>query len=1375
MSTKLTYHPVSPLVKRCFFAIIVLMLQAVALLTNAQNLSNKGKEFWVGYGHHQFMEMGQSNSQEMILYLSAEYPATVTVSITGTTWTRTYNVPANSVIATDLIPKSGGIDARLYSLPPSFGGTGGEGVFQNKSIHIKSNVPIVAYAHIYGSASSGATMLMPEETWGYSYISVNSQQYYDNNCYSWMFAIANHDNTVIEITPSVTSRNGRPAGVPFTATLNKGDIYQLVGESLGNSQGRELTGTTVKSIANSNGECYPIAVFSGSSRTSIACGSMGGSGDNNIQQIFPFQAWGKRYLTAPTSESGTASNLENSIFKVVVKDPTTVVKKNGVVQTGLIANSYYEFVSNTADFIEADKPVLVAQFMPSSGACGNGGSLGDPEMFYLSPIEQAIKRVGFYRNVREQISVNYLTMIIPTAGLNSLRIDGSPTFDYSYAHPNLNGYTVVVKRWDATSAQCITTSDSAFTAITYGLGSVESYGYNAGTLINNLNAVGAIHNTYDTSKSINDFTCTQTPVQLSILMAYQPTKMVWKLSALGTAISPNADVVVNAPVSTGTVLVKGITYYKYTLPGTYQFSTIGDYDITVFSTHPSIENCNNTEKVGFTVPVRGKPRAVMTYAYTGCTLDTVYFKGDTTLKEPKIDRWFWEYPGAVKDSGMLVKKIFAPGTHAVKLMVISKDGCLGDTAFSVQAFPKPVAAFTTDQAALCEGGTLKITDNSTYTGTAPFKTWYWDFGNDSVLTATTGVPQNIPYKAYKTYTLKHVVKVSDLCISDTATKTVTVYAKPKPAFTYPSGCLPVSGVVQFTNNSTTPDVQNLAVHSWDFGDAGATPANPNTSTLKDPTHAYTKYGTYNIKYTLTTDKGCTKDTTITATFKLKPELAYGALTGICVNTPGTVKVDAASVLNGVLGKGYYRGPATDSTGNFTPATAGAGTHTIWYIFNTDKGCIDSISRTVVVYPKPVAAFAATTDVCLGQIATFTDQSTLPGGTITSWKWDLGNGTKPTNNNNTPFTVTYPQDTTYRVKLVTVSDHNCSSDTAFANVVVHPLPVADFTLPEKVCMPEGKAEFKNLSTVKDKSLLTYQWSFGEGGAGAVTTDPVYYYKAYGPFDVTLKVTSAFGCTNTAVKKLTAFYGQPVASFKVSPDTLCQGTDNVFTDQSTDATGTINKWQWNFGDGTTSTDRSPVKRYTAPGEYMVQLQVSNQSGCGSSAYNHKVVVYLQPVIDAGPSFVVAQGTTITFKPVVNDAVNLTFRWEPAADFPNPAVLAPVIQAMHDASYTLTATGKHNCTASDGLTVKVLKAVQPPNAFSPNGDNINDTWVIKNLSDYPGATIEVFNRYGQKVYSSKGYDAAWDGSFKGSQLPMATYYYVIRLSNGFEPLTGYVTIIR
>ncbi|HEU4471383.1 MAG TPA: gliding motility-associated C-terminal domain-containing protein, partial [Flavisolibacter sp.] len=64
---------------------------------------------------------------------------------------------------------------------------------------------------------------------------------------------------------------------------------------------------------------------------------------------------------------------------------------------------------------------------------------------------------------------------------------------------------------------------------------------------------------------------------------------------------------------------------------------------------------------------------------------------------------------------------------------------------------------------------------------------------------------------------------------------------------------------------------------------------------------------------------------------------------------------------------------------------------------------------------------------------------------------------------------------------------------------------------------------------------------------------------------------------------------------------------------------------------------------------------------------------------------------------------------------------------------------------------------------------------LRDYVGCTVEIFNRYGQQVFYSQGYNTPWDGRFKGADLPGGTYYYVIRLENGFKPITGSVTLIR
>ncbi|RYY72804.1 MAG: hypothetical protein EOO52_20335, partial [Gammaproteobacteria bacterium] len=583
--------------------------------SQAQNISNKGKEFWVGYGHHQFMEDG-SNSQQMTIYLSAEdKPATVTVTIDSSGilpsswWRRTYNIPAFTVIsietttaasfsasagAVGAIPKNlpGQYDARLYTDPPP-AGTGGAGLFRKKGIHIESTESIVAYAHIYGSASSGATMLLPVEAWGYSYISLNSNQDYSSNCYNWMYVVAKENNTIIEITPSVKTRaqniTGLQPGVAKQIILNKGQIYQVIGANTssdangngGNSStGNQLTGTVVKAI-----NCKPVAVFAGSSRTAnpIGCGS--GGGDNDNQQLFPEHSWGKRYLTAPFS--GTpATAFATSNYKVAVKDPSTKVYRNGVQLTGLQNNNYYVFQSNTADFIEADKPITVAQYMTGGGCIP--GSWGDPEMVILSPIEQATKKTGFYRNDDESIVLNYLTLIVPNGGtgLSSLRIDNSNVFTHTYTHPANPKYTVVIKQWNAAKAQCLVKGDSAFTGVTYGIGSVESYGYNIGAQLNDLRAIKHVHNVYDSVNKSNLFTCKNTPIKLSALISFQPTKITWKLDTLGLPITPNVRITQNNPVPLSSQVINGETYYLYEL-GDYKFTQAGTFYIPIETEEPS--------------------------------------------------------------------------------------------------------------------------------------------------------------------------------------------------------------------------------------------------------------------------------------------------------------------------------------------------------------------------------------------------------------------------------------------------------------------------------------------------------------------------------------------------------------------------------------------------------------------------------------------------------------------------------------------------------------------------------------------------------------------------------------------------------------------
>ena len=130
-----------------------------------------------------------------------------------------------------------------------------------------------------------------------------------------------------------------------------------------------------------------------------------------------------------------------------------------------------------------------------------------------------------------------------------------------------------------------------------------------------------------------------------------------------------------------------------------------------------------------------------------------------------------------------------------------------------------------------------------------------------------------------------------------------------------------------------------------------------------------------------------------------------------------------------------------------------------------------------------------------------------------------------------------------------------------------------------------------------------------------------------------------------------------------------------------------------------------------------------------------------------------------------------------FASPVVNSPyylTVTKMFDSDY-----GPKYCSISDTLLLTVFQDLDPPTAITPNGDGVNDTWIINGVSDYPDVEIQIFNRWGERVFYSKGmYDSPWDGTTtKGKDLPIGTYYFIIDLHDdrGTPPVTGPITIMR
>ncbi|MEA3317503.1 MAG: T9SS type B sorting domain-containing protein, partial [Bacteroidota bacterium] len=122
---------------------------------------------------------------------------------------------------------------------------------------------------------------------------------------------------------------------------------------------------------------------------------------------------------------------------------------------------------------------------------------------------------------------------------------------------------------------------------------------------------------------------------------------------------------------------------------------------------------------------------------------------------------------------------------------------------------------------------------------------------------------------------------------------------------------------------------------------------------------------------------------------------------------------------------------------------------------------------------------------------------------------------------------------------------------------------------------------------------------------------------------------------------------------------------------------------------------------------------------------------------------------------------------------------IYEIHSGNYELVITDENLCRLDSLIYLPNIHdiCIEIPNAFTPNNDFINDKWEINMFNLYPNVIIEVFDRYGKKVFYSKGYEESqyWDGTYNGKELPMDSYYYIIYLQNGMERLKGVVSIIK
>lgn len=543
------------------------------------------------------------------------------------------------------------------------------------------------------------------------------------------------------------------------------------------------------------------------------------------------------------------------------------------------------------------------------------------------------------------------------------------------------------------------------------------------------------------------------------------------------------------------------------------------------------------------------------------------------------------------------------GLFPVSLVVENSFGCR-DTVYRINyiAVINPVTNYIfPDTIKICLGDPFVFTDP-----TIGSNQWNWTFGDGG-----TSIDQNASY-SYNTignYTVTLNTSMPGGCtqtFNPYAYVMVIPYQKKPIDLNLAGPCKPYN--VNFS--TVTP---NVVSYLWIFGDGG-------TSTLPTPSHTYQNAGTYNVNLILVVGSGCSTqvDTTITLGH-LNPTQV--STLNDCVGSNLLFSVDDSTMFVSAIWN--FGDGATTPNFNCTHAYAIENTYSPYLITTDLSGCVDTFFTQVILIHNPAPDFNVNNQiVCLGNSVTFNNTSN--GGNL--FFWDFGDGT--TSAETTP-THTYLSTGLFTVSL-TVTKGNCTqTKTVSAYIsVVDPSASISFVT-NGICMPVTATFTANTPTA-----IQWTWLFGNGDS-SIQQNPVYTFQTTPTDSITLIIMDANGCIKTVKEKNVDYYNAAIIS---NVNTGCTPLAVQFTDISNGAL----TWNWDFGDGTTSTQQNPSHTYQTNGIYSVMLVATFPGNCIDTSIYTDYITAQTPITDFfTPSAAGCSPTQIMYNNTTSDAT--IFKWD------------------------------------------------------------------------------------------------------------------------------------
>ena len=528
---------------------------------------------------------------------------------------------------------------------------------------------------------------------------------------------------------------------------------------------------------------------------------------------------------------------------------------------------------------------------------------------------------------------------------------------------------------------------------------------------------------------------------------------------------------------------------------------------------------------------------------SGCSPVTINFSDNSSGTNL---RYRWSFGnGNLSTLQNPVAIFYQPGTYEVSLEVTDPSGNKDEKKIQgyITVFKNPKAEFSGNPVFGCAPLVVPFSNNTTL-GDAPLYSSLWDFGDGNTVTAAN------PTHTYRTdgkFNVSLLVTDQNGC-TDEASKTNYIEVDRIPEIKFEAdetfNCV-APFTVNFTDQSSKTNPGDT--YLWDWGDG-------TTSTQKNPSHTYTRDGSFHVKLTITTSNGCSSVLQKNNYIKIGTiQVDFSAnKTNVCA--PSEVLFTNKTEPAGLIASWDFGDGTTANGYNLKHTYASPGSYTVTLKVEKDANCKDQRSKpnyiSVIDYPSADFTFNDTASCSVPFLFTATANTT--NSLIDSWYFDgVVDGGSPF------YAKPLTEFGNYAVSLVSRNQFGCK-DTQTVAIAIEPIKVVLESDLKGGCMPQTII-FYDKSTIIDP-ISQKKWDFGDGTVVNSLVDSIpHQYTDTGWFNVILTITNSEGCINTDT--LQVRIGQKTnPTFTVNKDSFCNNDQLVLTNTTDLFTPKIESVTW-----------------------------------------------------------------------------------------------------------------------------------------------------------------------------------------------------------------------